>query len=142
MTENVETVIVDEVKSDKRTFIAYDADLFDKEGKLVPLRGKKGSVLKYSGKYPKDAATKLASRGYENIIVRETNDRRKMKRYSGSIIKVTIEEDKMLDWMKESPDAITDKKTGKLTIDVKKGLAKYVKPKIDIPKGTRLLDEE
>lgn len=130
-----------ENENDKRIFIAYDADLYDKEEKLVALTGEKGSILKYTGRYPKDAANKMASRGFKNILIRETNNRITLRKFKGSIEEIEIPEEKMTSWMKVSPKAEPNA-DGVLTIKVKKGVTKYQKPVIKVPKGTRLLEVE
>jgi hypothetical protein len=121
-------------KQTKRTFIVYNAEEFDNSGKLVPLRGDKGTVRKVTGRYPINAANKVAAMGLSDIIIRQTRIRNKVRRYKGSIEEVTLEEKNIPVW---AMGAATLDGNGNKVYKAKKGVADYV-GLVKLPKGTLL----
>lgn len=119
---------------EKRTFIVYNAEEFEKTGKLVPLKGDKGTVRKVTGRFPINAANKVAAMGIGDIIIRQTRVRNKVRRYKGSIEEVILQEKNLSPWMLERAELDKD---GNKFFKAKKGVADYV-GLVKLPKGTIL----
>ena len=107
-------------KDEKNTFVMYDVS----SGNLV-------ESGKFKGKFANQAAKKVATKGFKNFALRKVGTS-KISIYEGSMEKRTIVAPKMAEWQEKK--AIKEKSycDGKPCLEVKVGVAKFIKPKIEI----------